>query len=82
MGCLQSAAVALCRHLHLQRPAAHLPRALCLLPTAAAEYSLAEPYQALGSKLSIQLPPGLKAGDTVAVGISFETSPQASAVQW
>ncbi|EFN56177.1 hypothetical protein CHLNCDRAFT_22427, partial [Chlorella variabilis] len=49
---------------------------------AAAEYSLAEPYQALGSKLSIQLPPGLKAGDTVAVGISFETSPQASAVQW
>ncbi|KAL4448420.1 hypothetical protein ABPG75_005639 [Micractinium tetrahymenae] len=48
----------------------------------AAEHSLAEPHKALGSRLSIKLPAGLKAGDKLTVAMGFETSPQASAVQW
>ncbi|PRW45014.1 leukotriene A-4 hydrolase isoform X1 isoform B [Chlorella sorokiniana] len=47
-----------------------------------AEFALGEPHAALGSRLTVQLPAGLKAGDTVKVGITFAASPQASAVQW
>lgn len=49
---------------------------------AAAEFSLAEPHAALGTKLSVSLPAGLKAGDSTRVGLHFAASPQASAVQW
>lgn len=47
-----------------------------------AEFALAEPHAALGTRLTVQLPAGLQAGDTVKVGIDFAASPQASAVQW
>lgn len=34
---------------------------------AAAEFSLAEPHKALGSRLAVNLPAGLKAGDKLTV---------------
>ena len=45
------------------------PSALLLQPAAAspagAEFSLGQPHEALGSRLTVQLPGGLKAGDTL-----------------
>ncbi|KAI3426280.1 hypothetical protein D9Q98_008653 [Chlorella vulgaris] len=48
----------------------------------AAEYNLGTAHKALGSRLVVKLPSGLKAGDTATVGIDFAASPEASAVQW
>lgn len=44
----------------LAAPPSHAP--------AAAEFALAEPHAALGTRLTVQLPAGLQAGDTVKVG--------------
>jgi len=38
---------------------------LCSSCPTAAEFSLGEPHSALGSRLTVQLPAGLKAGDKV-----------------
>ena len=43
---------------------------------------MAEPHQALGSRLAVKLLPGLKAGDSLHVGLTFAAAPTASAVQW
>ncbi|PSC70392.1 Leukotriene A-4 hydrolase isoform A [Micractinium conductrix] len=48
----------------------------------AAEFTLCEPSKALGTRLSVALPAGLKAGDVLRVSMRFEASPTASAVQW
>ncbi len=48
-----------CRFSHSVSPA--------LFALAAAEFSLAEPHKALGSRLAIKLPAGLKAGEKLKV---------------
>lgn len=53
-----------------------------LPPPAAAEYSIGEAHGGLGSRMAVTLPAGLKAGDSLTVGIDFAASKDASAVQW
>lgn len=63
-------------------PFLHIPTSAPIHPAAAAEYNLGTAHKALGSRLVVKLPSGLKAGDTATVGIDFAASPEASAVQW
>ena len=49
---------------------------------AAATVSTGERHDSLGAPLTIGIPPGIEKGEELVVRIDYETSPQASALQW